>query len=95
MVIDEPSPAVEFDGWIAMSDLEVKKMSLLLCGDALGHIEKFGGYSLPAVAGMNEQLIDPSAFAAVFETVVETNDKVADRLFGNSGEISQAIAGVA
>ena len=78
VVIEETAAAVEFDGGVAMVDFEVEDFGLVFAGDGFGEIEKLRADSLSAMGGFAEEFVNPRAFAAVFEAVVETDHEVAD-----------------
>ena len=78
LVVVEATATVEFDGWVAMGDLEVEELGVVLAGGGFSEIEELRTDSLSAVGGFDEQFVDPCAFAAVFEAVVETDHEVAD-----------------
>ena len=82
MVVDVAAAAVELDSRIAMADLEVKELGVMLASAGLGQVEELGADSSPSVGGFDKQFINPSALAAVFQAVVETDHKVGDWPFG-------------
>ncbi len=80
MVVLEVAAAVEFDGRIAVGDFEVEVVSGVLAGRGFGEVEEVGANSLSAMSGQDEELIDPGAFATIFETEIEADDEVGDGL---------------
>ncbi len=78
VVVEEAAATVEFDGGVAVVDLEVEEFGVVFARGGIGEIEKLGADSLSAVGGFDEEFVDPSAFAAVFEAVVEADHEVAD-----------------
>ena len=78
MVVEEAAATVEFDGGVAVVDLEVEEFGLVFARGGIGQVEKLGADSLSAVGGFDEEFVDPGAFAAVFEAVVEADHEVAD-----------------
>jgi len=85
LVVEEATAAIEFDGRVAMSDLEVKEFSVVLAAGGFGEIKKLRADSLSAVRNLDEEFVNPGAFAAVFEAVVETDHQIADwvKIFAN------------
>jgi hypothetical protein len=83
VMIEEASTAVEFDGGVAVIDLEVKEIGIVLAGGGLGKVKEMRANSLSAMGRLDEEFVNPRAFATVFEAVVETGHQIADqrRLF--------------
>ena len=79
LVLEETTAAVEFDGWVAVVDLEVQEFCVVLARGTLGEIEKLRANSLPAVRGFNKEFVNPGAFAAVFQAVFEADHQITDR----------------
>jgi len=78
VVVGEAAAAVEFDGGVAVVDFEVEDFGAMFAGGGFGEIEELGANALPAVGGFHEEFVNPGAFAAVFEAVVEAEDQVGD-----------------
>jgi hypothetical protein len=91
LVILEAASAVEFDGGVAVGNLEVKEFGVVLAAGGLCQVEKLRANSLPAMGCLDEEFVNPCAFAAVFEAVVETNHQIADWLAFFAGEIDNAV----
>ena len=66
-VIDETAATVEFDGGVAVGDLEVKEFGVVLAGGVLCEVKKLRANSLSAMGGLYEEFVNPCAFAAIFE----------------------------
>jgi hypothetical protein len=52
------------------------------------------GNALPSVGGFDEELIDPGAFAAIFQAEVEAEDQVGDGSVGIAREVNKTVGGV-
>ena len=93
-MIEEAAAAVEFDGWVAVGDFEVEEFGLVFAGGGFGEIEELCANSLSAVGSFDEEFINPGAFAAVFEAVVEADHEVCDwrELFAN--DIDNTVDGI-
>jgi len=91
VMVEEAAAAVEFDGGVAVGDLEVKEFGLVFAGSGFGEIEKLGANSLSAVGGFDEEFVNPRAFAAIFEAVVETNHEISDRRIFFPNKIDDAV----
>ena len=91
VVVEEAPAAVELDGGIAVGDLEVKELGVVLARCGLGEIEKLRSNSLSAMRSLDEEFVNPCAFAAIFEAVVETDHQVADRRVFFADEIGDAV----
>ena len=78
MVVLEVATVVEVDGGIGVGDFEMEVVSGVLARGGFGQVEELGANSLSAMSGQDEELIDPGAFAAIFETEIETDDEVGD-----------------
>ena len=82
VMVGKAAAAVELDGGVAVVDLEMKDFGVVLGGGLFSEVKELGADSLPAVGGFDEEFVDPSPFAAVFEAVIETEDQI-----GNGGEV--------
>ena len=90
----EAAAAVEVDGGIAAGDFEVEVVGSVLAGAGFGQVEELGANSLRAVRGQDKELIDPGAFAAVFETEIEADDEVGDGGVCVERQVDDAVEGI-
>jgi len=93
-VIREAAAAVEFDGGVAVSDFEVKEFGVVFARGGLGEVKKLGANALSAMRSFDEEFINPCAFAAVFEAVVEADHQVADRVEFFADDVDDAVTGI-
>ena len=91
MVIVEAAAAVEFYRGVAVGDLEVKELGVVFTGGGLGKIEKLRADSLSAMGRFDEKFVNPCAFAAIFEAVIETDHQIADWLAFFANEMGNAV----
>lgn len=78
LLLREAATTVEVDGGIAVADLEVQEFYVVFERGAFGEIQKLRTNSLPTVGGLDEEFINPGAFAPIFEAVFKTDDEIAD-----------------
>jgi hypothetical protein len=81
-MIHETSPAIQLDRTISVTDFKVQKSRTVFAGSRLGQIEKVRTNSNFAMVGFDEEFIDPSSFASIFDAIVKTNNKVGDEAIG-------------
>jgi len=91
VVVEKAPAAVELDGRIAVGYLEVKEFGVVLARCGLGEIEKLRSNSFSAMGSLDEEFVNPCAFAAIFEAVVKTDHQVADRRILFADEIGDAV----
>jgi len=90
-VIREAAAAVEFNGGVAVGDFEVEKFGAVFARGGLGEVKKLGANSLSAMGGFDEEFVNPRAFAAIFEAVVEANHQIADQRVSFPNKIDDAV----
>ena len=94
MVVGEAAAAVELDGGVAMVDFEVKDLGVVLVGGLLSEVEEQGANTLPTMGARDEELVNPGAFATVFEAVIEADCEIGDRGFDFPHQIDDAVDGI-
>ena len=94
LVIDEAAAAVEFDGAISVVNFEVKGFCIVFPRGGFREVQELGANSLPPVGRLDEELIDPGTFAAVFQAVVEADDQVAEGSSFLACDVDEAAGGV-
>ena len=90
----EAPAAVEIDGGIAVGDFEVEVVGSVLARGGFGEVEEFGANSLSAMSAQDEELVDPGALAAIFETEVEADDEVGNRGVCVERQVDDAVDGI-
>jgi len=93
-VLRKTAAAVEFDGGVAVVDLEVQEFCVVLARRSLGKIEKLRANSLSAARGFDEEFVKPGAFAAIFETVFEADNQITDGGGAFPRDIGDAVDGI-
>lgn len=93
LVIEEAAAAVKFDSAIAVVDLEVEELGAVLARSGFGQVEELSADALAAMRGFDEELVDPGAFAAIFEAEVETDGKIRDGGLFVTRKIDEAVGG--
>jgi len=78
LVVDEAATAVELDGQITVVNFQVQELRMMFAGRVFGKIEELSANSLPSMRGFDEEFVDPSAFAAIFQTEIEADDEIGD-----------------
>ncbi len=76
LMILETTAAVKFNGAVSMIDLQMERLRAMFTGGSFRKIKKLGANSLPAMSRFDEELVDPSTFAAVLQAEVEADDQV-------------------
>jgi hypothetical protein len=89
-MVFEGGAAVEVDGGVAVIDFEVEHGGSSFAGFCFGKVEDLGSDTLTAMFVRDKELIDPRAFAAVLQAVLETEDNVASRVSGDTDQVSQS-----
>jgi hypothetical protein len=77
-VFGEAAAAVEFDGGITVVDFEVENLGVVLTRSGFSERKQLAADSLPAMLSFDEEFVNPGAFAAVFEAVIEADHKICD-----------------
>jgi hypothetical protein len=95
VVVEETAAAVELDSGIAVSYLEMEGLPAKLERGRFGEVQKLSGDTLPAMGGLDEEFIDPGAFAAIFEAEIEADDEVGHRDLFVASQIDDAILRIA
>jgi hypothetical protein len=93
-VVGEAAAAVEVDGGVTVVDFEVEDFGVVFAGGAFGEIEELGADSLSTVGGFDEEFVDPGAFAAIFEAVIEADDEVGDGRVILARDVCDAVNGI-
>ena len=91
LMIEEATAAVEFDGGVAVGDLEMEEFGFVLARDGFGEVKKLCADSLSAMRSLDGEFVNPRSLAAVFETVVEADHQVADGHKFFSDEVNHAV----
>ena len=90
MVLGKATAAVEVDGRVAAVHFEVQCLGTGFARPVFGELEGRGADTLSAKTLFDEELVDPGAFAAVLEAVVEAEDDVADGTRGIADQPGEA-----
>jgi hypothetical protein len=93
-VVEEAAAAVEFEGGVAVGDFKVEEFGVVFAGGGFGEIEKLGANSLSAMGGFDEEFVDPCAFAAIFEAVVETDHEISHWLEFFADDVNDTTRGI-
>jgi len=90
-MIDEGAAAVEFDRAIAVVHLQMKSLRAVFTGNGFREVEEPCANSLPPGGGFDEQFVNPSTLAAIFQAEIEADDQVGDGSVLLADQINEAI----
>lgn len=91
VMINEATAAIEFDRGVAVGDFEMKGVRAVFDRGGFREVEKLPGYSPPAMGWLDEEFIDPRAFAVILQTEIEADDEIGDRRVFIAGEEDESI----
>src|SRR5215471_16583419 len=90
-MIDEAAPPIQLNRAISVAHFQVQVFCIVFCGSFLSSVQQLAANSLPTMRPGHEQFVDPSAFAAILQAVIETDNQVSDGLACLFCEISYAV----
>jgi len=93
-MLGKAAAAVKLDGGVAMVDFEVEDLGAVLAEGAVSEVEELRANSLPAMGALDKELVDPGAFAAIFEAVIEADHEIADGARILADDVDDAIGGI-